>query len=161
MSDVIKFSEMNHGQGILYVIASILIAVAIIKAISYLAEKFGLKTRAMIREEQQDKAIDALKERQDKVCDDLDDIKTIITGLCGSISDMKTANEIKEMKRIRREILNFSDSLRSGNQTSKESMDDILEMYDDYEGYIRDHKLTNGRMSLAIEYIKEYYRDNF
>ena len=161
MSDVTRFMEMNHGQGILYLVAAILVAVSIIKAVAYIAEKFGLKTKAMIREEEQDADIESLKKQQSKICSDLDDIKDLVTVLSTSFTDLKVQDEIKETKRIRREILNFSDSLRSGNKTSKESMDDILEMYDDYEAYIREHKLTNGRMSLAIEYIKEYYRENF
>ena len=161
MSDVTKFWELDHSQGILYIVAAILVAVAIIKALTYIAEKFGLKTRAMIREEAQDKDISALKESQEKLCGDLNDIKNLVTVLSTTVTDMKAEDEEKEIKRIRREILNFSDELRSGRTTSKESMDDILEMYDDYEQYIHDHHLTNGRMDMAIAYIKDYYQSHF
>lgn len=161
MSDVTKFWEMNHGQGILYIVAAMLVTVAIIKAISYVAEKFGLKTKAMIREETQDKDIAVLKEQQEKVFTDLDDIKNLVTVLSTSVTDMRAASEAKDMKRTRREILNFSDALRSGRTTSKESIDDILEMYDDYEQYIHDNHLTNGRMDMAITYIKDYYQNHF
>lgn len=161
MSDVTKFWELNHSQGILYIVAAILVAVTIIKALTYIAEKFGLKTRAMIREEAQDKDISALKESQEKLCGDLNDIKNLVTVLSTTVTDMKTEDEAKEIKRMRREILNFSDELRSGRTTSKESMDDILEMYDDYEQYIHDHHLTNGRMDMAIAYIKDYYQSHF
>lgn len=51
MSDVTHFLELNHGQGILYMIVAVFAAVALIKALAYLAEKFGLKTGAQIREE--------------------------------------------------------------------------------------------------------------
>ena len=161
MSDVTKFWELDHSQGILYIVAAILVAVAIIKALTYIAEKFGLKTRAMIREEAQDKDISALKESQEKLCGDLNDIKNLVTVLSTTVTDMKAEDEEKEIKRMRREILNFSDELRSGRTTSKESMDDILEMYDDYEQYIHDHHLTNGRMDMAIAYIKDYYQNHF
>ena len=161
MSDVTKFWELDHSQGILYIVAAILVAVAIIKALTYIAEKFGLKTRAMIREEAQDKDISALKESQEKLCGDLNDIKNLVTVLSTTVTDMKAEDEEKEIKRMRREILNFSDELRSGRTTSKESMDDILEMYDDYEQYIHDHHLTNGRMDMAIAYIKDYYQSHF
>ena len=161
MSDVTKFWELNHSQGILYIVAAILVAVTIIKALTYIAEKFGLKTRAMIREEAQDKDISALKESQEKLCGDLNDIKNLVTVLSTTVTDMKAEDEEKEIKRMRREILNFSDELRSGRTTSKESMDDILEMYDDYEQYIHDHHLTNGRMDMAIAYIKDYYQNHF
>lgn len=161
MSDVTKFWELNHSQGILYIVAAILVAVTIIKALTYIAEKFGLKTRAMIREEAQDKDISALKESQEKLCGDLNDIKNLVTVLSTTVTDMKAEDEEKEIKRMRREILNFSDELRSGRTTSKESMDDILEMYDDYEQYIHDHHLTNGRMDMAIAYIKDYYQSHF
>lgn len=161
MSDVTKFWGMNHGYGLLYIVAAMLVAVAIIKAIAYIAEKFGIKTKAMIREEAQDEDIALLERQQEKVFADLNDIKQLVTVLSASVTDMRAANERKEMKRVRREILNFSDRLRAGGEPSKESIDDILEMYDDYEKYIRDHKLTNGRMNMAIAYINDYYQTHF
>ena len=161
VSDLIKFWDLDHGQGVLYIVAAILVSVAIIKALAYIGEKFGIKTKTMIRDEMQDKDIALLKEQQDKVFQDLDDIKNLVTVLSTSITDMSAAAERKEMKRVRREILNFSDRLRSGSAPSKESIDDILEMYDDYEKYIRDHKLTNGRMNMAIAYINDYYQAHF
>lgn len=161
MSDVTHFLELNHGQGILYMIVAVFAAVALIKAFAYLAEKFGLKTGAQIREEEQDKDIAILKERQGKICTNLDEIKTSITTLSSAVNKIQTDNAHNEMKRKRRQILDFADGIADGRTPSKESVDDILELYDEYEAYIHDNKLTNGRMDMAIQFIRHYYNVRF
>lgn len=161
MSDVTHFLELNHGQGILYMIVAIFAAVAIIKALAYLAEKFGLKTGAQIREEAQDRDIAYLKQQQNKVCADLDEIKTSITTLSSAVNKIQADNDSNEMKRKRRHILDFADGIADGRTPSKESVDDILELYDEYEAYIRENNLTNGRMDMAIQFIRHYYNVRF
>jgi len=37
---------------------------------------------------------------------------------------------------------------------SKESYDDILEQYDEYDEWIKKTKTANGRMTLSIEFIR-------
>ena len=44
---------------------------------------------------------------------------------------------------------------------SKESFDDILEQYDEYEDYVSTNKLHNGKMDLTIKLIKDRYNELF
>lgn len=150
MSDVAQFLNLDHGEGLLYIMVAVFAAVAVIKAVAYLMEKFGLKTGWQLREESQEKDITFLKKQQDKVSTDLDEIKTNISALSSAVNKIKSDNESNEIKRKRRQILDFSDGIADGRTPSKESVDDILELYDEYETYIRDNKLTNGRMDMAI-----------
>ena len=63
MSSVVKFfQEFHHADGILYVIAILFVLVEILKAVSWLAEKFGLKTKYVDHQERQDNEINGLHE---------------------------------------------------------------------------------------------------
>lgn len=161
MSDITQFLELDHIQGLLYIIVAVFAAVALIKAFGYLFEKFGIKTGAMIREETQEKEMRDLEEQQQKVAKDLDEIKAIIKALSSDINKIKTDNEKNEMRRKRRKILDMSDKIAEGRSPSKESVDDILEQYNEYENYIHENNLTNGRMDLAIQHIQSYYHTSF
>lgn len=62
---------------------------------------------------------------------------------------------------IRRSILGFSDNLRAGMESSKESFDDILEQYDEYEQFVEEHSIPNNRMDLSVQFIREQYQQRF
>ena len=70
MSSVQKFiGEFNHTDGLIYIAAALLISVEIMKCISWIAEKFGLKTKFVDHEEKQDLEIMELH-------DEINEIKT-------------------------------------------------------------------------------------
>ena len=127
MSDITHFIDLDHGQGLLYIVVAVFAAVALIKALGYLFEKFGLKTGAMLHEDRQDRDIDTLKRQQDKVANDLDEIKKSISDLSSAVNTIKTDVETNEMRRKRRKILELSDKITEGRMPSKESIDDIIE----------------------------------
>ena len=102
-----------------------------------------------------------LKGQYDKMVKDLDDIKDIITTLSSDVAKIQKDASYAEMKQKRRKILDFSDKISEGRFPSKESVDDILETYDQYEAYIKQNNLINGRVDMAIDFIRQYYNTHF
>ena len=94
-----------------------------------------------------------------------DEAVTSLTEKVDQITQRLDANEARAQQNhislIRNQILTFSESLRSGQDASKESFDNILEAYDEYETYVEENHISNGRMSLSIAFIKEQYSQRF
>lgn len=59
----------------------------------------------------------------------------------------------------RRDILNFSNKLMVNGYRTKEDFDYIISLYDSYENYLERNNLENGKVDLAMEYIKKKYKE--
>lgn len=56
------------------------------------------------------------------------------------------------------EILDFSNGCINRRRHTKEEFDHVLDTCDKYGKYITDHKMINGQVDVAEEYIKEIYK---
>ena len=59
----------------------------------------------------------------------------------------------------RMEILEFQSSCINHRRHTKEEFDHIIDILAKYDKYIKDHKLTNGQVDVAHEYILEIYKE--
>lgn len=59
----------------------------------------------------------------------------------------------------RRDILNFADKLRVNGSRRKEEFDFIIDLHDEYEKYLKENNLDNGKVDLAFEYISKKYQE--
>ena len=104
------------------------------------------------------------KDKKDGLKDKLDEIIKEIRADIGQVKDILN-DHIREdresdIRRARRDILNFNDETRRGIQHSVESFDDILEAIDAYERYCSLHpEFENNKCVLAIQNIKRVYQD--
>ena len=127
----------------------------------------------------QNKRIDELEESQNKRLDQLeqqnnetkDSIESIRTDYQESMKMLKedynqridrleyTADE-KEAKRLRSNIICFSDSCKTGTAVhTKRHFENIFRDYDDYVNYCKKRDLENHFIDEEIEYIKEVYKN--
>ena len=82
---------------------------------------------------------------------DIDDLKD-------SISEMQTAEAVKEATSARRRILRFNDEILRDVDHSKEYFDDILEDIKTYEDFCAEHRdFTNGKTVMATKNIQRCY----
>lgn len=70
----------------------------------------------------------------------------------------KNADE-KEAKRLRSNIICFSDACRMGSTHTKQHFENIFRDYDDYIKYCETHKFENHFIEGEITYIKNVYAD--
>lgn len=57
MNEVFEFLQLNHYDGIVYIVGVLFAAVAIMKCVTYIAEKVGFKTKRMLEDEKQKEEI--------------------------------------------------------------------------------------------------------
>lgn len=81
MSEVNQFINMDHKTGILYIIVAVFAAVAIMKALGYIIDRIGIKTRYQIREEKQQQEIEKLNDDYLQVVSNIKKIKDAVSEL--------------------------------------------------------------------------------
>ena len=59
----------------------------------------------------------------------------------------------------RTEILSFQSSCINHERHTKEEFDHVIDTLAKYDKYIKDHKLTNGQVDVAHEYIVDIYKE--
>lgn len=114
------------------------------------------KSLADIKEEdkKRDTAVANLTNKLDNIFERVDNITT-------RIDENEARAQSHHISDIRRSILGFANQLRDGMDASKESFDDILEQYDEYQQYVEANALHNGRMDLSIKFIRDRYDEQF
>lgn len=65
----------------------------------------------------------------------------------------------KEAKQLRRNIIAFSDSCRTGDQHTKQHFENVFRDYDDYDAYCTKHKFENHFIEGEMTYIKQVYNE--
>ena len=76
------------------------------------------------------------------------------------IIDLQKSEDIREMKRLRYEILEFERILRNCKKSdviSQEQFMTIFDMMSDYEKLVRSHHIKNNKFTKAREYIDKRY----
>lgn len=80
-------------------------------------------------------------------------IDTILT----SIDTINNTYDEREARRLRREILKFSDNVRNGMEPSKDAFQDIFESNQEYESLITKNNIKNGFTAHEIKFIYGKY----
>ena len=65
----------------------------------------------------------------------------------------------KEAKRLRSNIICFSDSCRIGTHHTKNHFENIFRDYDDYKNYCKVHKFENHFIDGEMSYIESIYEE--
>lgn len=88
------------------------------------------------------------------------EVKAEIKKIRLEFSELKDADEVKEIKSARRRILRTNDEIYNHVKHSREYFDDVLEDVNAYESYCRKNPdFRNGKAALAIENIERVYRE--
>lgn len=96
--------------------------------------------------------VNKLSDEVDQLKDEVDQVKTENEKQMRVI-DMNDANF------IRTTILDFANSLRQGQEHTQEEYDHVIDLNDQYEGYIIKYNVHNGRFTQAYKYILRCYEE--
>ena len=77
----------------------------------------------------------------------------------GRIDALERNADEKEAKRLRSNIICFSDACRIGTQHTKQHFENIFRDYDDYERYCKKHNFENHYIEGEMKYIKDVYAE--
>ena len=91
--------------------------------------------------------------------DKLSQTKLIMDNMQSQLNKIQEQQDRLEVNDMRSQILDFSNSAMNGRRHTQEEFDHIISVHTDYEKLIKSRNLTNGKVELAIEYIKDLYAE--
>ena len=94
------------------------------------------------------------------VKNELDSIQGMLKAHSEYLKDIEMLVDMNEIKRIRAEILSFADSCKMGVKHTEDAFLHVIDIHDDYEELIEKYDMSNGRLSVAYDYIMNVYREN-
>lgn len=87
------------------------------------------------------------------------DVKDKLSEVETKVNSVQIDLQTHKIDGQRRDILNFSNKLMVNGSRSKEEFDFIIDLHDEYEKYLKENNLDNGKVDLAIQYIKKKYQE--
>ena len=91
--------------------------------------------------------------------EELTQTKSIIDSVQIQLGKIREQQDRLELNDMRSQILDFSNSSMNGRRHTQEEFDHIIAVYGEYEDLIKSRNLTNGKVDLAIAYIKDLYAE--
>lgn len=88
---------------------------------------------------------------------DMSEIKEKVEHIADTLNIVVEEDDKREARRLRREILKFSDGLRSGKTYSRDAFQDIMESNEEYENIILRRNITNGFTEHEMAFIEKKY----
>jgi hypothetical protein len=61
---------------------------------------------------------------------------------------------------MRKTLLDFASAVGAGRKCTKEQFDEIFVTYEDYEELLEKHQMTNGRVNISMEIVRDQYKYN-
>lgn len=89
--------------------------------------------------------------------EELKQTKSLIDNMQIQLGKMQEQQDRLEINDMRSQILDFSNSAMNGRKHTQEEFDHILTVYGEYEKLIKVRNLTNGKVDLAVAYIRDLY----
>lgn len=142
MSDIEKFLNMDHKQGVLYTILLIIVIVTLIKLLDFLVSRFGIRTKFSIEEEKQNSDIKRLQEQSKKQSEHDAKVMEAIERLSGQLQDLNQLVNDMQVKSDENETARLKDLIAKSyryyhekgewTEMEKESFDDLVAAYTQY-----------------------------
>jgi len=109
--------------------------------------------------EEKDTLMDAHTKGIDELNKDIREIKGNLNNIVDLLDSIKEEADQREARRLRREILKFSDNIRSGKAFSKDAFQDIIESNEEYERIIAIRDIKNGFTEQEMAHIIKKYQE--
>ena len=146
------FNKISFGTVIMIVLALIFLGGLIMKGL----DKYHRFKKTI---EEKNSLMDAHTKGIDKLNMDINEIKGKIDNVLDALDAMKESSDQRESRRLRREILKFSDGIRSGKVYSRDAFQDIMESNEEYERIIEVRDIKNGFTEQEMAYIIKKYQE--
>lgn len=144
------FDKISLGTLITVVLALLFLGGLIMKGL----EKYRKLKNAV---EQKDKDINKHESEIVRINGDVSEIKEKIDTVIDSLNQVSENADKREARRLRREILKFSDGIRDGKTYSKDAFQDIIESNEEYRNIITRRNINNGFTEHEMLYILKKY----
>lgn len=81
-----------------------------------------------------------------------------IDGLEGKLKENETKEDDRYIKSLRRQIIDFADSIRNGKEHSREQYEEVIRMNEEYHETLRQCHMTNGYIDEEVRFIKTSFQ---
>lgn len=146
------FDKISLGTLITIVLALIFLGGLIMKGL----DKYHKFKKTI---EEKDSLMDAHTKDINELNGDIGEIKGKIDNVLDALDDIKENADQREARRLRREILKFSDGIRSGKTYSRDAFQDIMESNEEYERIINRRDIKNGFTEQEMSYVIKKYHE--
>jgi len=109
--------------------------------------------------EEKDSLMDTHTKGIAKLNNDISEIKGKLDTVIASLDDITESADQREARRLRREILKFSDGIRNGKTYSRDAFQDIMESNEEYERIINRRDIKNGFTEQEMAFIVKKYHE--
>lgn len=158
---------INHANPttiFIIIILAILAIKEIWTLISWFVGKFrGWHNKESEKEDKEESTEDRIKrlenhdlkqyERLENMDKTLNQVTDVLANLQITVRDMRIDD-------LRKTLLDFASGVGAGRRYSKEQYDEMLILYDDYERILAENGLTNGRVSVSMDIVRDKYKYN-
>jgi len=107
--------------------------------------------------EEKDKLIDGHTDKIDELDKTVNQIDGKMDTILAALDNIKCEADQREARRLRREILKFSDNIRNGKTFSRDAYQDIIESNEEYERIIARQDIKNGFTEHEVAFIEKKY----
>ena len=146
------FDRVSFGQVIAGMLALLFLGGLIMKAL----EKYH---KFKNKEEENDELMTKHTQGIADLNKDISYIKETLDTVVASLEDIKENSDQREARRLRREILKFSDGLRNDKIYSRDAFQDIMESNEEYDRIIEKHNIRNGFTEQEMTFITNKYQE--
>ena len=144
------FDQVSLGTVIAVSLALLFLGGLILKGL----EKYHSLRKSAEKKDNELKEHDTKISKLEKdVCEIKDKVDTVLTSLDTVMEDA----DLREARRLRREILKFSDGIRNGKTYSRDAYQDIMESNEEYENIIARRNIKNGFTEHEMAFIEKKY----
>ncbi len=142
MGEIETIFNMDIRNGLLFIAALIIVAIWIIQKWDWIVGRFGIKTKAMMEEERQDKKIDTLEEHMKKTDSNMTSLVESIAVLQTSVQEVSSQVHAMQKKNDENEAARLKDRIAQAYRTyhvkmeltamEKEALEELIKAYSQY-----------------------------
>lgn len=85
--------------------------------------------------------------------------KVMIGPLAEKVEEIAKTNDRRWAKRVRGEVLSFARACQHDRLHTRDEWEQIIETMEEYEDYVVQKKIVNGKFEHASRYLEELYQD--
>ena len=135
MGEIETIFNMDIRNGLLFIAALIIVAIWIIQKWDWIVGRFGIKTKAMMEEERQDKKIDALEEHMTSLVESIAVLQTSVQEVSSQVHAMQKKNDENEAARLKDRIAQAYRTYHVKMELTameKEALEELIKAYSQY-----------------------------
>lgn len=156
MSEINALKTLDIPYIIIGMVIIIAASVFVIKLIDWIIDRFGIETKASRQNREDHELLIATVNRLEEFNNTSTEHDNMLNSKLDKLEQLILDDQIDS---LRYKILDFSAALSNGRTYNKEQFDHILKIHEKYNNILEEHNLTNGQVTISMNYVTEVYKE--